>query len=207
MRFILFIIIAFSFQRCATGKIAGKYVDKEHGDTLYLKPDSTYQYLEKLNSGVIGLTEGKWSVRNREVSFKCDHKPLVGYRLRIRKETNSSDFRIRLVEDSVQKPVFIENVELFNGGHLLGGNPYLKSGNTIDILTRKVDSIVIQTFNYQNLSLTSLEPGTAYLLTVFPDERLYELDKVPFKFIRKFLKSTQSPEYDDIRLKLKRKGK
>lgn len=186
-------------------QVVGKYVEKTFGDTLEIHKDNSYDYLEKLNSGIMGLTQGTWKMNDRNMEFKCDHKPLVGYWKKVQRDSSVNNFQIKFVLGSTKEPIYIESVEVFKNGSVLQKDSVQKIKNVVKILSDNYDSIVVQTFNFANLTFTnSLNPNYGYIVKIFPGERLYELDKVPFSVRRNKLKSGKTEEYDDLNFSFKK---
>ena len=202
------LLLCFALASCKvlSKQVAGKYIDVKYGDTLQILTDNSYLYLEKLNTGIIGETQGKWKIKKRKIFFKCDHKPLVGYRLKVNRDSAMNNYGIKLLLASTFKPIHIERAFFFKNGAILNNN-LEQSNNRLRIFSNDFDSIVVQTFNFMNIKLRdTLNKNYAYVARIYPIERLYELDKVPFKIKRKTLKSTQTNEYKDIFLTLKKMG-
>jgi hypothetical protein len=81
---------------------------------------------------------------------------------------------------------------------------FQQSKNVVRIFSKDFDSMAVQTFNFTNIRFQdTLNNNYGYVARLYPVERLYELDKVPFKRKRKTLKSTQTVEYKHIFLTLK----
>src|SRR5690242_1184349 len=186
-------------------QVAGNYIDVKHGDSLQILSDSSYIYLEKLNSGVVGETQGKWKIKKHRIFFMCDHKPLVGYRLKVNRDSTSHNFQIKLLLGATLTPIHIEKVGAFKNGAALSENNFEQSKNIVRIFSKSFDSIVIQTFNFTSIKFRdTLNKNYGYIARIHPVERLYELDKVPFKIKKKNLKSTKTDEYKDIFLTFKK---
>jgi len=205
--FILFTGMLF-LANCTVSKkrVTGTYLDPHYSDTLQLYEDGSYEYAEHLNSGHVGWTEGKWNINKRMITFQCDHRPLVGYRLKVRNDTIARDFQIRLTMGDTEEPIYIENVAVYQGQEILD-NSFTHSGNVVKILRKDFDSIVVRTFNFRALKFSrELQPEHSYVAEIYPVERLYELDKVPFMFRKKKLRSTKTSAYPDIDISFKRTG-
>jgi hypothetical protein len=185
----------------------GKYIDTTFGDTLQINQNNRYDYIEKLNTGNLGWTSGTWTIKKRKLHFKCDHKPLVGYRLRIRRDSSSNVFQLKLVQGEKETPIFIEDVYIFKNNFILSNEFFKKSNNIAVIATNDFDSIVVTTFNYNSITFhNTLNTNYSYIAKILPVERLYELDKVPFRINKFSLKSTQTNEYSDMNLNFKKIG-
>lgn len=201
----LFLLISLTKCSVSNKQVMGKYVEKTFGDTLEIHNDKSYDYLEKLNSGIMGLTQGTWKINDRKMEFQCDHKPLVGYWKKVERDSSVNNFQLKLVLGSTKEPIYIESVEVFKNGSPLQNDPIEKIKNVVKILTDNYDSIVVQTFNFANLTFTSaINPNYGYIVKVFPGERLYELDKVPFSVHRNELKSRKTEDYDDLNFSFKK---
>jgi hypothetical protein len=204
---ISFLFLIFELAGCTiSGKqVAGNFIDVKHGDSLQILNDSSYIYLEKLNSGVVGETQGKWKNKKHRIVFICDHKPLVGYRLKVNRDSTSHNFRIKLLLEATSTPIHIEKVGVFKNGNALSQNNFEQSKNMVRIFSKSFDSIIIQTFNFTNIKFRdTLNKNYGYIARIYPVERLYELDKVPFKIKKKTLKSAKTDEYKDIFLTFKK---
>ncbi len=201
----VFSLISLSQCNVSSKQVVGSYVDKTFGDTLKINKDKSYDYLEKLNSGSLGLTQGKWEIKNHNIQFHCDHKPLVGYRLKVQKDSSANHFQIKLVSGDTKEPIYVENVEVFKNGSVLKKDSFKKAKNIVKILTDNYDSIVVQTFNFTNLTFAhSLNSNYGYVAEIYPVERLYELDKVPFAVQRNKLKSRKTKQYEDVNFSFKK---
>ncbi|MGN6803092.1 MAG: hypothetical protein ACTHJN_14410 [Ginsengibacter sp.] len=188
--FILFFPVALLSQCKVPGKmVIGNYIDKKFGDTLKVYSNKTYDYIEKLNSGSLGLTQGKWAIKNKSIQFQCNHNPLVGYWLKIHKDSLSKNFQVTFKFKNTQFPVKIKNVALFKDGSLLNKDNFKKTENVVRIYNDEYDLIVIKTFNFVPITINHLNPNHAYIADIFPAERLYELDKIPFIVHRRKLSS------------------
>ena len=186
-------------------QIVGHYIDTAHGDTLQIRTDHSYQFLEKLNTGITGATHGKWEVKKSKIYFKSKPKPLVGYRLKVIRDSTSNNFSIKLLLADSYEPIHIEKVSFFKDGTTLDEDNFQQSKNVVRIFSKDFDSMVVQTFNFTNIRFQdTLNKNYGYVARIYPVERLYELDKVPFKIKRKILKSTQTSEYKHIFLTLKK---
>lgn len=200
-----FLLINLSKCSVSNKQVVGKYVENTFGDTLVIHKDKSYDYLERLNSGKVGLTQGNWEMNNREIEFQCNHQPLVGYWKKVQRDSSVNNFQIKLLLGSTEEPIYIESAEVFKNGSALQKDSVEKIKNVVKILTNNYDSIVIQTFNFVNLTFTnSLNPNYGYIVKVFPGERLYELDKVPFFVHRNKLKSIKTKQYNNLNFSFKK---
>lgn len=201
---ILFFIFCYSLMltgcSLSTKKLSGTYINPHYGDTLHLYTNGTFEYAEQLLSGRVGWTEGKWIINHKSIRFECDHRPLVGYRLKLRPDSLAHDFQIRLTMGDTDEPIYIENVSVYHGAATTQ-NTFTNSDNVVKILTRDFDSIVIRTFNFRALKFSrEVLPTNGYVAEIYPVERLYELDKVPFRYRKKKLNSTKTKQYPDIKI-------
>ncbi|HLY70082.1 MAG TPA: hypothetical protein VKR53_10175 [Puia sp.] len=185
--------------------LAGKYVNEPFGDTLEVFPNKRYEYVEVLNNGNSGWTKGKWEIRKNKVHFICDTKPLVGFKERVIADSTIKRFQIDLLLGETKKPIYIEDVKIYKKDSILGDESFRKSGNVIDILRTDYDSIVVITFNFVHLLFSNkLNHQYRNIIKIFPAERLYELDKVPYKMSKNALKSTKTERYEDVYLSFKK---
>ncbi len=204
---IILILLAAGLARCnVSGKeVTGNYVDKIFGDTLQMHADKSYDYLEQLHSGTSGLTRGKWEIKNRKVYFRCDHMPLVGYRLKVRPDTSSHQFQIKLLLADSEDPIHIEDVKILKNNLRVDENSFSKINNVVKVFTKGFDSIIVKTFNFTSVTFSgTLNTSHGYVARIYPVERLYELDKVPFGFHKGTLASMQTKDYDNIFLSFKK---
>jgi hypothetical protein len=196
---LFFLIFALAGCKVLSKQVVGDYIDVKHGDSLQIRSNNSYIYLEKLNSGIVGETQGKWEIKRDRIYFKCDHKPLVGYRLKVNRDSASNNFEIKLLLAATSTPIHIEEVNFFKNGTTLSKNNFEQSKNMVRIFSENFDSIVIQTFNFANIIFRdTLNKNYSYVARVYPVERLYELDKVPFKIKKNTLKITETNKYKDI---------
>jgi hypothetical protein len=203
---IYFSISLFLFSSCTVSKkqVVGTYLNSHYGDTLHLYEDGNYEYAEQLISGKVGWTEGKWSMKKKSIIFQCDHRPLVGYRLKVRPDTLARDFQIRLTMGDTEEPIYIEDVAVYHGPVAIE-NSNTHADNVVKILRNDFDSIVVRTFNFRAIKFArDLKPVHAYVAEIYPIERLYELDKVPFVFHKKSLISKKTAAYPNINISFKK---
>jgi hypothetical protein len=134
--FILFFLLI-NLSKCSVSnkQVVGKYVENTFGDTLVIHTDKSYDYLERLNSGKVGLTQGNWEMNNREIEFRCDHQPLVGYWKKVQRDSSVNNFQIKLVLGSTEEPIYIESAEVFKNGSALQKDSVEKIKNVVKILT------------------------------------------------------------------------
>jgi hypothetical protein len=165
-------------------------------DTLYMQNQRRYEYVEKLNSGVYGWTEGEWFINRNKVRFKCDKEPLVAYRRKILPDTTVHHFQLKLLLGDTKAPVSIELVSLFKNKLVVAGAE--KQKNVVMINSTDFDSIVIYTTLFRPIRLGRQNTGNVgYILRIYPQERLYELDKLAFRFTGKTLKCFRTKEYSN----------
>ncbi len=206
-RIIILILLVSGLSKCKVVNkvIVGKYIETAFGDTLQINNDQSYEYLEKLNNGTLGWTQGKWIIKNRKIYFQCDHQPLVGYRLKVRPDTLLQNFQIKLLLGDTDEPINIENVCLFKNNLHVDANNFKQSTNVVTIFTTNFDSIVIHTSNFTPLSLPNiLNTNHGNIARIYPVERLYALDKVPFSINKNILKSRKTKAYQNIFLTFKK---
>jgi hypothetical protein len=179
---LFFLVALLSGCKVPSKQIVGNYIDTTHGDTLQILADNSYEFFEKLNTGLIGGTHGKWEIKKRRIYFKSEPKPLVGYRLKVNRDSTSNNSEIKLLLADTQEPIHIEEVYFFKNGVTLSKDNFEQSKNLIRIFSKDFDSIVVQTFNFTNIRLQdTLNKNYGYVARIYPVERLYELDKVPLK--------------------------
>ncbi len=202
---LLFLLAGFISCKVSSKQVIGKYIDTSYGDTLQLNADKSYEYLEKLNKGDIGLTQGEWEIKNHKIRFQCDHKPLVGFRLKVIRDSLSNIFQIKLLLGDAGEPIYIEDVKIFKNSFTLSNDNFKNSKNLVKIFAKDFDSIVVRTFNFSVIAFPdTLNANYGYIAKIYPIERLYELDKVPFIINKSTLTSIQTKEYDNIFLSFKK---
>ena len=198
--FILIITATLLSCKIQSKVIAGKYIDPISGDTLQLNPDYSYEYCEKLNSGYLGWTSGTWTNKKRKLQFKCDSKPLVNYQLNIRIDSATNVLRLKLVQGDKETPIFIEGVKIFKRNAVLNEEVFKKYENVLEIASKDFDSIVVSTYYFKPITFhNTFKANYSFIAKVMPVERLYELDKIPFKIEKSTLKSTLTKEYDNMK--------
>lgn len=113
-------------------------------------------------------------------------------------------YKISLLADK-EDPIYIEAVSLFKNNAILYDVNFSKSKNVVQIFTHDFDSMIVQTYNFIALHIpNTLNQKHGYITRIYPVERLYELDKVPFRIRRKTLTYTSTKEYENIRLNFKK---
>jgi hypothetical protein len=111
---ICFIGLVILLAKCtSTVKLEGTYLNAKKGDTLWLYPNHTYEYLEQLYKSKLGWTEGQWIKQNRKINFQCNHRVLVGYQLKVRPDTLVKNFEIKLLMGYGNEPVYVEKVIMY----------------------------------------------------------------------------------------------
>lgn len=182
--FFFLIITILTSCKVQSKHIAGKYVDTTFEDTLQIYSDKSYEYLEKLNNGNLGWTRGQWKIKNRKIYFISNPKPLVDYTLKIRHDISINNFQIKLLLADTQKPIYIEDVKILKNNEVLSSESFTKSKNEVRLFVSDFDSILVSTFNFTTIIFpNTLNKNRGYVAKIYPEERLYELDKVPFKLI------------------------
>jgi hypothetical protein len=169
--------------------IVGKYADTKRIDTLTMLADHTFEYKLKQNNGEFGWNNGSWAVSGRFLSF-YDTKPvpIVGCKLK-KKITGNTDDALRLIFKltTPHKRIEISSVQIFNEGNLIDALNYKIQSNQVIITTAAFDSIAVTIpyFPILTFAKSRLELQKIYEILITPNDRLYELDKVNFKFRKK----------------------
>lgn len=189
------VVLSFGLTKCSISipQLSGVYLNPKFSDTLHLRPDHTYEYVEKLNNGARGWTDGKWFLQNHKVLFQCDHKPLVGYRRTIQPDNTVHIFQLKFLLSDTDAPIYVEEVKLFKAKQPLSDKTFSKENNIVKIFSKDFDSIAISTIYFRTITITSgLSTDQGNTVRIYPAERLYALDKVSFRFKENKLTSTRT---------------
>ncbi len=197
--FLLFLIYCFTNCKIADTQVIGTYIEPHFGDTLIINTDKSYEYIEKLNSGSLGWTKGNWEINGPKIRFTCDHNPLVAYQIKVRPDTSINNFQIKLLLNDSETPININQVNIFNSNTVLSSTNYKISGNIVRIFVIDFDSIVLKNINLNDITFPdTLNKNQAYIVRIYPVERLYELDKVPFRIYKNELSSIKSKKNNEV---------
>lgn len=192
--------------RVTQDRVSGKYVDKIYNDSLKLNKDGSYVYIETLKSGALGRTDGLWKLEKNRVKFTKDKSAFVGYRLEVNRAEIAEEGLLKLLLGNTEKPLAIKQVKISTNGQIVTGDEITQT-NTVKI-PDQFDFMVINTHHFANILIKdTLQANYQYIVKVFPVERLYELDKIPFVVRGKKLKGTQETQYDDRMIKFKKTRK
>ena len=189
MRFMLLPFIPlFLFLGCKVSEsaIPGKYIDRERDDTLHMMADKTYEFEEHLKNGEHGWNTGNWQIDKKGVSFfNTKPLPIVGCKLRITKTgTTENPLQLNFSIDQVERKIQFTDVII--SGNLSEGNRSDVSivSNRITIKTTNFDSVSVKIgyFPFISFNKNKFDKNGIYEVVVYPDERLYELDKLFYKY-------------------------
>ena len=172
--------------KVSESKIIGKYLDKERNDTLTIKSDNTYEFEQQLNTAAHGWNTGSWKLEKNSVSFS-NTAPLaeVGCKLRITKKgTGEEPLQLNFILDKSQKNLAISDVVILNSHVPVNRSEFNIISNRVVVKTANFDSLAVKfayfpfiTFNKQKFDKNGI-----YEIVVYPAERLYELDKLSYKY-------------------------
>ena len=172
--------------RISESAIAGKYIDRERDDTLHMMADKTYEFEERLKNGEHGWNTGNWQMDKRTISFfNTKPLPLVGFTLRITKTgITAYPLQLNFSIDQSEKTVQFTDVRI--SGNMLEGNSSDVSivSNKIIVKTANFDSLQVKIgyFPFISFSKNKFDKNGVYEVMVYPAERLYELDKLSYKY-------------------------
>lgn len=190
--------------RTTQERVSGKYVDITYSDSLKLNKDGTYVYLEILKSGALGRTDGHWELKKNRVEFTNNKTAFIGYRLEVNRERSGEEGSLQFLLGNTGKPLTIKQVRISYKDQIINEVKSVQSENTVKI-PDQYDFMVINTHHFANILIKdTLQANYNYNVKVFPLERLYELDKIPFVVRGKRLKGTQETQYDDRIIKFKK---
>lgn len=186
-------------------QVCGNYIEPKMGDSLTLLSNGTYTYNEKLFSGQWGWTKGTWNLHHQKINFTCDHKPLVSYAIKAKRDSAVHQLEFSLFLAFNDNPVYIQKAYLYKNNQMPGKASFNIYKNKIQIFTTDYDSVLITTFNFPEIVIPKLKStNIGYQVNIYAAERLYELDKVLFKKRRNLLLSTKRDEYENIELSFKK---
>ena len=193
--------------RVTQERVSGKYVDKTYNDSLILNKDGSYVYLEILKSGALGRTDGHWKLDKNRVEFTNNKIAYIGYRLEVEREQLGNKGSLQFLLGNTGKPLTIKKVKISNKEQIINDEKSILLENKVEI-PDQYDFMVINTDNFANILIKdTLQANYLYTVKVFPVERLYELDKIPFVVRGKKLKGTKETQYDDRIIKFKKTRK
>ncbi len=168
--------------------LAGKYIDLEKDDTLTLRADKTYEFEEKLNKGEHGWNTGNWNLVNGRIRFSnTSPLPIVGCKVKvIKKGMGRAALQLNIVQNSSSKK--FRNIETrvvekngVAGHHFI---PHKTSTVFLKSFTFEKLEIRIPYFPVLRFSKDEFEEKGIYQVIVYPLERLYELDKLSYRYKR-----------------------
>lgn len=188
MRITFFILLClFSFFGCKVSElnIVGKYYDKINDDTLTLMTDNKYEFEERLKNGEHGWNTGQWAFTNNRISlYNTNPLPVVGYKLRFHKIGVGPDsLKLAFTIDQSKKDISFTEVNLKNKGASISDAVKIVK-NKIAINTTNYDSlrVKISYFPIMVLNKNKFDINGIYEIIIYPAERLYELDKMVYKY-------------------------
>lgn len=200
-----FILLIFISSCISKKQVCGTYIERKRGDSLTLFANGTYFYNEKLFSGQWGWTKGTWKIHRQKINFTCDHKPLVGYAIRAKKDTLIHQLIFSLFLGFNDNPVYIEKASIYKNNQILNQSSYKIYKNKLQIFETDYDSVLITTFNFLDMVIPKLKAtNVGYRVNIDAAERLYELDKTSFVKRKKTLISKKKDEYENIELSFKK---
>lgn len=184
--FFLFSLSLSSGCKVYDSHITGKYFNKKTNDTLNLLANNTYEYEEKLNNGEHGWNTGNWNLTKNTVSFfNTTPLPLVGYKLRIIKVGISEEpLQLEFILNGSKKILQISEVHLFDKKNLVNASYTSPVSNKIIVKKNNSDSIAVKIpyFPLIGFNGNRFDKNGVYKVIVYPAERLYELDKLSYKY-------------------------
>jgi hypothetical protein len=114
-------------------------------------------------------------------------------------DSTAKNFQIALVLATTGAPVYIEEVKLFKAKLLLGVEDFEIKKNVVRVFSKDFDSIAISPFNFRVLGFgNTLNTRMGYKVRMYPAERLYVLDKIPFHVAENKLVSTKTKQYGKL---------
>ncbi len=187
----LICLLVFFGCKVSESKLTGKYIDRERDDTLTLMPDKKYEFEERLRNGEHGWNTGNWTIDNNRISFfNTNPSPVVGYKLRIHK-MGESEYPLQLIfnlDQSKKKVTFTEVIFLEKGRRLHSAVISIVS-NRITAKAAGFDSLLVNIAYFPGIAFNSgkFDVNGIYEVVVYPAERLYELDKIRYKYRNGYL--------------------
>lgn len=190
--------------RITQERVSGKYVDKTYNDSLKLNKDGSYVHIETLKSGALGQTGGHWKLEKKQVEFTNNKTAYIGYRLEVNRAGIAEEGDLKFLLANSEKPLAIKEIKISTNGQIISSENSIQTNKLVKI-PDQYDFMVINTHNFPNILIKdTLQSNYQYEVRVFPIERLYELDKIPFKIRGRKLKGTQRTQYDDGLIKFKK---
>ena len=157
--------------------------------------------------GAYGRTDGHWNVEKKRVKFTNDKAAYIGYRLEVNREKIDNKGSLTFLLGNTEKPLTIKQVKISINDEIVNGENSIQSENKIKV-PAVYDFMVINTNNFPNILIKdTLQVNYGYKVRLFPVERLYELDKIPFLVRGKKLKGTRETQYDGRLIKFKKTRK
>ena len=193
--------------RITQEQAAGKYVDKTYNDSLKLNKDGSYVYIETLKSGALGRTDGQWILDHKQVIFTKDKPAFIGHRIEVDRAQKAKEGSLKFLLGNTDKSLNIQKINVSMDDKIRSGADLILTNNTAK-LPDTFDFIVINTDHFANILIKdTLQSNYQYTVRIFPIERLYELDHIPFVVSGKKLKSRQKTMYDNRVIKFKKTRK
>lgn len=182
----LILLVLFLGCKVSDSSIIGKYIDYQKDDTLTLRADRSYEFEEKLNTGEHGWNTGSWILRKHKIAFSNTKPlPIVGCKVKLIKTgKGKAALKLNIVLNGSSKKInTIETSVMGMGGSMIN-----------DISKQKNNTIFLKSFTFEKLEIQlpyfpvlqfkkdEFEEQGVYQLIVFPAERLYELDKLSYRY-------------------------
>jgi len=188
-------------------QVPGTYIEYTRHDTLELSADKTYTYDETLMNGVTGLTKGNWTITKKNIVFTIHPRPLMGFGLKILKENASDHPVFWLFLGNSGEPIEITDAVKYKDGLTSPLNDIIISGNRLELLSTRFDSIAINTPDYVPIILNNnLFAKQAWDLQIYPLERYYLLDKYIFRYKKGELRNINTSGSTHVQVVFKKSG-
>lgn len=203
---LLILMVLFIGCKVSDSAIVGKYIDYEKKDTLTLGKDKSYEFEEKLNSGENGWNTGNWLLNHRKITFS-NTRPLavVGC-------------KVKLIKTGIGRDALQMTIEI--NGYPDKFKPFqsrvIRKNSAFDtgFITHKSNTFFLKSFAFDNLEIrlpyfpvlkfknNEFEERGIYKLMIYPAERLYELDKLSYRYSKnKLINRKENIRYYKIETK------
>jgi len=185
---LLLLISPFFFTGCKVSEssIIGKYIDRERDDTLNVMANKTYEFEERLSNGKNGWNTGNWDIKKNSVFFfNTTPLPVVGYKLRVIKLGESTEpLKLEFVINASEKKLHFTEVIVIDRNTPVNTAHTSPGSNKLEIKTFNFDSIAVKIpyFPFIGFKQNKFDKNGVYQVIIYPAERLYELDKVSYKY-------------------------